>query len=573
MFNLWRTTRVVLTVALTLGGYISALQASEQKVNPELVELHANQQPSLTRVGERVFASMFYEYSNFAFIEGDDGIIVVDTGWFQSGTQLAYEALRQHTDKPIVAVIYTHSHRDHTGGASVLLEDIENEIPIYAPVNWQRAVNDLLSPLAPTVSRRIYLQMGMLLPHGPEGTVGQGIGPSPVPEPNNFLSHPPNIEVSERTEVSVAGVDLVIFPMQGDMPETIWVWLPDDEILFVGDAPPHGVFPAIETARFEIDRDPYQMLHSVETAIELAPEYIVPGHSRLLKGKADVAHVLNMNRDAISWVIDQVDRYYLSNKSVEQMLAELTLPEGLANDRDLQPGYHRWEWMVRQRFIKQSGFIDDSMDYVTLNEVEEAYRLVPLLGGRERVLALARQLAREDPRWAARLATYLLLLNPSDSAAGSVRQQAFLEVAQTTLSANERNYMLGLIKEEQGEINFEQILAPLEAARMAELSTSDILWSFKSRFKTEATGNARLNVDIIVDDVVVANFNVRNGVLYVNPIDSTFYEEASAALSLSRATLESLGARRLSWQQGVDKGVINVAGDNGDAIALLALIE
>ncbi len=532
----WQVNRVVLILVLILSSLTSISQGSEQKVNPDLVALHANQEPALTRVGDRVFASMFYEYSNFAFIEGDDGVIVIDTGWFKSGTQKAYDELRKYTDKPIVAVIYTHSHRDHTGGASILLDDVQNDIPIYAPVNWQRAVNDRLSPIAPTVSRRVYLQRGMLLPHGPDGTVGQGIGPSPIPEPNEFLSHPPTIEVGERTEVTLAGVDLVIFPMQGDMPETIWVWLPDDEILFVGDAPPHGVFPAIETARFEIDRDPYQMLHSVETAIELAPEYVVPGHSRLLKGKADVAHVLNMNRDAISWVIDQVDRYYLSNKSVEQLLAEQALPEGLANDPDLQPGYHRWEWMVRQRFIKQSGFIDDSMDYLKLNEVDEAYRLVPLLGGRDRVLALASQLASEDPRWAARLATYLLLIDPADIAAASARQQAFLEIAQTTLSANERNYMLGLIKEERGEIDFEHVLAPLEAARMAELPTLKLLQSFKSRFKAEAASTASLRVDIHINGVVIGNFEVRNSVLYVNPVDSAFYKNATATLSLARNT-------------------------------------
>jgi len=567
-----RPLRLAMLVATVVCCYATFLQATEQRVNPALVALHDQQTPTLTRVGERVYASMFYEYSNFAFIEGDDGIIVVDTGWFKSGTQKAFDDLRALTDKPIVAVIYTHSHRDHTGGASILLEGVQDDIPIYAPFGWQRAVNDRLSPLTPTVSRRIYLQMGMLLPRGPEGTVGQGIGPSPIPEPNEFLSHPPNIEINEPTDVTIAGVKMQILPMQGDMPENIWVWLPEDKILFVGDAPPHGVFPAIETARFEIDRDPYEMLHSVEHAIALAPEYIVPGHSRLLRGTSDVRHVLNMNRDAISWVIDQVDRYYLQNKSVEQLLAELELPTGIASDPDLQPGYHRWEWMVRQRYIKQSGFIDDSMDYLKLNEVDEALRLVPLLGGRERVLALANQLTTDDPRWAARLATYLLLLDPDDNAAAQARQAAFLSVAQTTLSANERNYMLGLIKEERGEIDFSTMLAPLEIRRMKALSTSAILRSFKSRFATEDAGQLHAHLQLHVDGVHEATLQVRNGVLYVDsPQPATNAE--TPIISLSRETLESVGARTRSWQQALNSKLIEVAGDSVLAKRVLALIE
>ena len=64
------------------------------------------------------------------------------------------------------------------------------------------------------------------------------------------------------------------------------------------------------------------------------------------------------------------------------------MPPAIADHPKLQPYYHRWEWMVRQRFVKLVGFIDDSMDYLSLNQLEESRRLVPLLGGRDRVLAL-----------------------------------------------------------------------------------------------------------------------------------------------------------------------------------------
>ena len=105
---------------------------------------------------------------------------------------------------------------------------------------------------------------------------------------------------------------------------------------------------------------------------------------------------------------------------------------------------------MRQRFVKLGGFIDDSMDYLSLNALEESRRLVPLLGGVDRVLAVAGTSIEGDPRWSARLATYVLHTDPGNEDARAIRQRAFLKVAQTTNSANERNYLLGFILEERG---------------------------------------------------------------------------------------------------------------------------
>jgi len=94
-------------------------------------------------------------------------------------------------------------------------------------------------------------------------------------------------------------------------------------------------------------------------------------------------------RYAIAFLVDQVNRFFLANRSADDLLDTIDLPPAIAASPDLQPYYHRWEWMVRQRFVKLGGFIDDSMDYLSLNALEESRRLVPLLGGVDRVLAVA----------------------------------------------------------------------------------------------------------------------------------------------------------------------------------------
>ncbi len=478
--------RLLTFVLVTLLGSAAGITgANEQKVNPELLELQLIQKPLLRKLGARVYATEYIGYSNHGFIEGDDGIIVIDGGWFPATTAMAMAELRNYTDKPVVAIIYTHLHMDHYGGMGPIMAGQDKDIPVYGPKDWQKWPKRLQKTDREAILRRVYLQMGMLLPRGPDGTVGNGIGPSPIPEANDPLSFPPTIDVDEPMDLEIAGVPLRIMPMEGDVTEHLWVWLPEDRTLFSGDSPPHGVFPAVETARFEIGRNPDEMLNAVETTLAMAPEYVVPGHSRILQGADDVQAIMEPTRDAIAFLIDQVFRYALSSRSADELLDDQHLPPAIAANPELQPYYHRWEWMVRQRFTKLVGFIDDSMDYLSLNEIDESRRLVPLLGGRERVLALASTAVEGDPRWAARLATYLLQVDASDTEARVLRQQAFLKVAQTTNSTNERNYLLGLILEEKDEINFSRQLAPLNQRTYAGLPTQQLLQRLKYRFRAE----------------------------------------------------------------------------------------
>jgi len=532
----------LLLVALSPTGV--AAPSTEQRVNPELVELAQRQQPLLRKLGDRVYATEFIGYSNHGFIEGEDGIIVVDGGWFPTTTQRAITELREFTDKPVAAIIYTHLHLDHFGGIGPIMAGQPTDIPVYGPAGWEHWVTRLLKQDRESILRRVYLQMGMLLPQGEEGTVGNGIGPSPIPEPNDPLSFPPTIDVDQPLDVVIAGVPLRIMPMEGDVTEHIWVWLPEDRVLFSGDSPPHGVFPAVETARFEIGRNPDEMLRAVETSLFLQPEAIVPGHSQILRGRNEIDRIMSDTRDAIAFLVDQVNRFFLANRSADDLLDTIDLPPAIAASPDLQPYYHRWEWMVRQRFVKLGGFIDDSMDYLSLNALEESRRLVPLLGGVDRVLAVAETSIEGDPRWSARLATYVLHTNPGNEDAQAIRQRAFLKVAQTTNSANERNYLLGFILEEQGKIDFSRQLAPLNQRAYAQLDNTTLLSRLKARVKAEKADNIRSVITLSVDEESYL-LMLRNNVLFVesvtNPSDHA--DSTGATASMTRDELIGVVAR------------------------------
>ena len=57
--------------------------------------------------------------ANSILIEAPEGLIIVDTTETKYAAAEVLKAFRTISDRPIKAVIYTHSHEDHIGGAQV----------------------------------------------------------------------------------------------------------------------------------------------------------------------------------------------------------------------------------------------------------------------------------------------------------------------------------------------------------------------------------------------------------------------------------------------------------------------
>lgn len=545
---------------------------SDQRVNPAVLAHQATLIPGLQKLGTRVYGAEFMGYSNFGFIETDSGIVVVDAGWFPTPTANAYALLREQTDKPIIAVIYTHLHMDHYGGIQAMLpSDASGNIPIYGPADWQDTIAMGQSVTHRATLRRAFMQMGIPIPEGLEGTVGNGIGPSPRLESNDALSYPPTIEISEKVSITIDGVDLEIFPAEGDVPEHLWVWLPEERVLFSGDSPPHGVFPAVETARFEMGRDPNKMMAAVQKTIDLDPLAIVPGHSSIISNHSEIRELMTLTRDTIQFLIDQVDRFYLTNRSVDDLLNTINLPPAVAQHPQLQPYYHRWEWMMQQRFTKRAGFIDDWMDYLTHNAYDEAARLIPALGGRGKVLEMAEANISTDPQWAARLATYLILTDAADDNARQVRRQASIRFAQVTSSTNQRNYLLGLVAEENGDINFDRMLRPPLVGSLRLLDEGELLGRLRHRVIAEKADHVDIAIRLDLIDGEVYDLRIINNVLRVSWPDD---ERAVASdWRTDKATVIAVLTNELSLSDAIARGRITTAGSSRKAQIFADLFE
>jgi alkyl sulfatase BDS1-like metallo-beta-lactamase superfamily hydrolase len=117
-------------------GFLSETEAPAT-VNPSLWrQARLNMHHGLFEVVPGVYQVRGLDIANMTLIEGDSGVIVVDTLTSIEGARAALELYFSHRGrKPVTAVIFTHTHTDHWGGARGVLDDtmLANGVPLIAP--------------------------------------------------------------------------------------------------------------------------------------------------------------------------------------------------------------------------------------------------------------------------------------------------------------------------------------------------------------------------------------------------------------------------------------------------------
>lgn len=82
--------------------------------------------------------------SHMTLVEGDTGVIVIDPLISSECAEAAIALYRQYRgDRPVMGLIFSHSHADHFGGASGVLppDQVESPtIPIIGPMGFLEEV-------------------------------------------------------------------------------------------------------------------------------------------------------------------------------------------------------------------------------------------------------------------------------------------------------------------------------------------------------------------------------------------------------------------------------------------------
>lgn len=417
----------------------ATLQPLSEKAAKSLAEHGGLFRKGLVQVTDGVHVAIGYGLANSIMIEGADGLIIVDTMTTVEEGRAVLEAFRAVSQKPVRAVIYTHNHTDHVFGAAAFMADHPE---VYAHVRTLPLVLRIVSEMRPIVGSRSTRMFGNLL--APADVVNGGIGPflGITPE-STFGFVPPTKTFSDVLEKTVEGVHMKLIHAPGETDDQIVVWLPEKRVLICADNF-YAAFPNLYTIRGTPFRSLKHWYRSLDMMRDLSPEYLVPCHTRPIKGNEKIERVLTDYRDAIQFVHDQAIRGMNMGMTPDELVDYVKLPPHLAAAPYLQPFYGKVSWSVRAMFSGNLGWFDgDSANLQPLSRHERADLMAMLAGGTNKVLDLAEKLAGEK-QWqkALELTSHLLQLEPGNRKLKDLRVKALTALAAVEENPNARHYYL-----------------------------------------------------------------------------------------------------------------------------------
>ena len=406
----------------------------------------------VVEVAENVFTAVGFHGANTSMIVGDDGVIIIDTLMGPTSAQNAFDALREFSDKPVRAIIYTHSHGDHTGGASAFAGD--NNLDIYASQGFatETGLPDALGPIA---SLRGARQFGRSL--SPEESTNRGVAPTGTIDHDRgrgFLA-PTILVPSEGLKTTIAGIDIEIHSAPGETDDAVFIWLPKEKVLFSGDNF-YQTFPNLYAIRGTGYRNVLDWSNSVAKMASFKPEGLVPGHTVPLSGTVATT-ALEDYSEAIHSVYDQTIEGINEGKSPGVIANEVVLPDHLLDKPYLTEFYGTVHHASRAIYAGLLGWFDGNP--TTLNPLgprTNAQKMAQLAGG---VQSLTEQmeaaLLDEDFQWALVLADQLKWLEQGDrKLARETKIKALRGLAAREYNAPNRNYYLSYANElESGKLS------------------------------------------------------------------------------------------------------------------------
>ena len=527
--------------------------------------------PTVYQVNERVWVAVGYDFANSIMIEGDTGIIIVDTLSTYEAAKEVLGEFRKITEKPVKAIIYTHGHLDHVHGTKAFLEEGDGAVEIIAHESLLDFYINENSVLGPIASVRSSYATGTFLPD--EGDDRYNMGIFPKGEPGTIAFVPPTHTFSNEFSLDISGVKMKLVHVAGESSDQLYVWLPEDEVLLIGDNI-YAIFPNIYTLRGAVYRDPMNYVNALDKMIPLGAEHLVPSHVKPISGKENVLDVLISTRDATQYVYDQTIRGMNQGYTADELSHMITLPEWFDEHPWITESRGQIPWHVKQIYFGNLGWYQgDPAFLLPISDAERAEKIVDGFGGVDRTIGeINKAIDNEEYSWAAELATYVIDVEPENTKAKLLKAFALRVLGQQMLSADGRHWAITKALELEGKITIDpHAFTQTSPEQLAELPVEKVLRSLPTKIDPEKLEETDTKLSIYYSDLEKGfTLHFRNGILAVLDGED---ETANHSIVLDSQTHKLIVSGQLSLVDGIESGQVEFDGDVPEIEEMMEFFE
>ena len=497
----------------------------------------------LFQVSDTVWQVRGFDVSNVTFVKGATGWIVIDPLTSAETARAAYALVTEKLGaRPIVAVVYTHSHTDHFGGVKGIVSQAEvdaGKVQIIAPDGFlEEAVSENVIA-GNAMSRRAVYQFGYNLTPGVEGQISSGIGQAISKGTITLIAPTRTIKGAGET-LTIDGVRIEFQMTPGtEAPAEMNLYFPEWRVLCMAEnanATMHNVL----TPRGALVRDARAWAAYLSESIRqygARTDVMFTSHGWPRFGQETVVSYLSDHRDAYKYLHDQTVRLMNQGYTGDEIANRIVLPKALAEQWFNRGYYGTMSFNSRAVYQRYMGWYDaNPVNLAVLEPADQSARTVAAMGGAARVKALAAEAhGKGDYRWAATLLNNLVQAEPKDAEAREALARAYDQMGWQAESAIWRNMYLSGADELRGGVKTSRG-AGGSADIVANLPSPMIFDLLAVRLNPEKAGEASLRVVFAFPDRKERYLvTVRNGVLNAEPAGEG--ARADATLTIPRGLL------------------------------------
>jgi alkyl sulfatase BDS1-like metallo-beta-lactamase superfamily hydrolase len=549
-------------------------------VNPSLWrQSRLNMIHGLFKVTDRIYQVRGYDLSVMSFIETDDGYIIIDPLVSKEPAKASLDLVLEHVGKrPIVAVIYTHSHIDHWGGVKGVVseKDVKSgRVKIIAPAGFMEAAVSENIMAGNVMTRRATYMYGNLLPKDAKGQVGTGLGQTSSSGTNSLIE-PTDIVSETGKSMVIDGVKIVFQMTPGtEAPSEFNFYFPKQRAMCMAENCTHTLHN-LYTLRGAQVRDARIWAHYIDETIELfgsKTDVIFASHHWPTWGREKCLRFLERQRDMYKFIHDETLRLANHGYTMLEIAEMLQLPPGLAGAWYNRGYYGSVSHNVKAVYQRYLGWFDGNpANLHPLPPEESGRRYVEFMGGAKSLLAQARKaFERGEYRWVAQVVNHLVFADPDNKEARELQADALEQLGYVAESGPWRNfYLTGAMELRQG---VKAIPAPTlshDVVRSMGLEWFFELMAIRLNGLKAADLSFVMNIsftDIKKKYVIVA----KNGVL--NYSSGKISKDADVSLALSRNAFDKVMLGESDFQTMVASGDIKLKGSGKKLKEFLGMLD
>lgn len=549
-------------------------------VNPSLWrQAQLNAINGLFKVTERVYQVRGLDIANMTIIEGDTGLILIDPLLSNETAKAAHDLyLKNRPAKPVAAVIYTHSHADHFGGAKGVIteEDAKTgKVKVIAPDGFMEhaVAENVIAGNA--MSRRAQYQFGSALPVGDRAQIDTGLGKALARGSISLI--PPNDVIKQAYETrQVDGVEIEFHLVPGsEAPSEMIMYFPQFKLLNMAEDATHNMHNLYTIRGAEI-RDGRLWSRYINDAIDRygdKTDAVIAQHHWPMWGNERIVAFLKKQRDLYKFIHDQTVRLLNHGLTPTEIAEQLKLPPSLANDWAARGYYGTLSHNAKAVYQFYLGWYDaNPADLNPLPRAEEARKQVEYMGGAEATIKRAREDYKAGQyRWVASVMSKVVFADPANRDARELGADALEQLGYQSEAATWRNaYLLGALELRGG-------VGPQPPA----LVNAELLKGISIDLAFDFLG-VRLNAAKAEGKTIVINWTFTDlNETYVMNLENSalthtagkLSDKADASVTLTRAALDAITLKQRTFLGSILTGDVSVGGNPLKLRELFGLLD